>query len=97
MVIQADPFCSDLVLYNESDQQGSWEYQPFYVSDTTAVNGTIDLTPELEGRSQFRASMSGYGYLWSTTLQWSIWDMTITGHCVTALERSTWSHIKALF
>lgn len=97
MVIQVDPFTSDVVIYNESDNHSSWDYHSFNVSDSASIAGTVTLTSAMDGRILFRASMSGYGYIWATTLNWSMWDMTITGHGTTSLERDTWASIKGFF
>lgn len=96
-MVQADPFTGDLGLYYASDDQASWEYSSFYTSDSDSASGTIDLDPSLEGRIIFRAQMSGYGYIWSTQLDWEVSELTITGHGVTALERNSWAAIKSLF
>ncbi|OPL19551.1 MAG: hypothetical protein AVO35_10330 [Candidatus Aegiribacteria sp. MLS_C] len=96
MIIQVDPFTSDVVIFNEYDNHSSPGYVSFNVSDSTDVSGTVTLTSALEGRILFRASMSGYGYMWATDLHWTMWDMTVTGHGVTRLERDTWGSIKTL-
>jgi hypothetical protein len=97
MIIEFDLVRYDQIIYDRTDSHSTWDYMSFDVTDSESLFQTFDTSSSNDCEIAFSVYRSGYGYLWSTHLNWTLSDFTITGYGVTSLESHTWASIKDLF
>ncbi len=79
------------------DGLDSYNYASYEGSDTTLVWCVLPYQTGDTFELDFTGGVYTYGYIAGVNLYWSVWDMTITGHGGTSLNRYTWAEIKSSF
>lgn len=97
MQIEADTGMDPIALFSLQDGVNCWNYQSYTGSDTSSIAEGMSILPGDSLQLTFTGGTNSYGYIHYVDLDWSVWDLAITGHDGTAVQRETWAGIKASF
>ena len=94
---EVDTGTGSYTLIDITDGVSSMGYQTYSASDTTLVSQPLLISTGETMELNFTGGVDMGGDIYWVDLYWIVWDMIITGHGETSLNRTSWASIKSSF